>query len=142
MERVKTTEEVNAEYKTRAPKFDEKIHFGDTEDWVALSAKRKPFTVCIPPKRIFLQNHSGVYKLFMHCTNVVLCLYYDCTMPCEYFVVMYLLYYAIQQYVVLCTLFSFMLKVISFVLCVLMQPHTNDIGYTMHTLYYAHNYSF
>ena len=49
MDNIPTTEEVNANYKTRAPKFDEKIHQGDTEDWVALSAKRKPLTVGLPP---------------------------------------------------------------------------------------------
>ena len=41
----RTTAEVNAEYKSRAPKFHEKIDAGDTEDMVAFSRKRKPFTV-------------------------------------------------------------------------------------------------
>ena len=40
-----TTDKVNAEYKSRAPKFHEKIDAGDTEDMVAFSRKRKPFTV-------------------------------------------------------------------------------------------------
>ena len=44
-ERVKTTEEVNNDYKTRAPKFDEKVDAGDTEDLVAWFQKRKPITV-------------------------------------------------------------------------------------------------
>ena len=42
---VKTTEEVNDCYKIRAPKFEEKIDAGDTEDLVALCHKRKPFAV-------------------------------------------------------------------------------------------------
>ena len=40
-----TTAEVNAEYKSRAPKFHEKIDASDTEDMVAFSRRRKPFTV-------------------------------------------------------------------------------------------------
>ena len=42
---VRTTEEVNESYKTRAPKFEEKIDAGDTEDLVALCHRRKPFAV-------------------------------------------------------------------------------------------------
>ena len=61
MDQIKTTQEVNAEYKSRAPKFDEKIHLGDTEDWVALSAKRKPFTVSLAPEvKIFIFDISTV----------------------------------------------------------------------------------
>ena len=41
----RTTGEVNAEYKSQAPKFHEKIDTGDTEDMVAFTRKRKPFTV-------------------------------------------------------------------------------------------------
>ena len=40
-----TTGEVNAEYKSQAPKFHEKIDASDTEDMVAFSRRRKPFTV-------------------------------------------------------------------------------------------------
>ena len=40
-----TTGEVNAEYKSRAPKFHEKIDAGDTKDMVAFIRKRKLFTV-------------------------------------------------------------------------------------------------
>ena len=40
----RTTGELNAEYKSRAPKFHEKIDAGDTEDMVAFTRKRKPFT--------------------------------------------------------------------------------------------------
>ena len=39
-----TTGEVNAEYKSQALKFHEKIDASDTEDMVAFS-RRKPFTV-------------------------------------------------------------------------------------------------
>ena len=42
---IKTTHEVNECYKSRAPKFEEKIDAGDTEDLVALCHKRKPFAV-------------------------------------------------------------------------------------------------
>ena len=83
MSKCKTTEEVNAEYKSRAPKFDEKIHQGDTEDWLALSAKRKPFTVGLPPNFIILSDPSEavemlyfIYALYNCCTVLVLCLYY------------------------------------------------------------------
>ena len=41
----RTTGEVNAEYKSQAPKFHEKIDAGDTEDMVAFTRKRKPFIV-------------------------------------------------------------------------------------------------
>ena len=41
----RTTGEVNAEYKSRTPKFHEKIDTGDTEDMVAFTRKKKPFTV-------------------------------------------------------------------------------------------------
>ena len=44
-EPVKTTIKVHSEYKTRAPKFVEKIDAGDTEDLVAWFQKRKPITV-------------------------------------------------------------------------------------------------
>ena len=44
-ERVQTTEEVNNDYKKRAPKFDEKVDAGDTQDLVAWFQKRKPITV-------------------------------------------------------------------------------------------------
>ena len=43
----RTTAEVNAEYKSRAPKFHEKIDPGDTEDMVAFTRKRKPLTVSL-----------------------------------------------------------------------------------------------
>ena len=42
-----TTAEVNAEYKSRAPKFHEKINTGDTEDMVAFTRERKPLTVSL-----------------------------------------------------------------------------------------------
>ena len=44
-EPVLTTQQVNEDYKTRAPKFDEKIDAGATEDLVAWFQKRKPMTV-------------------------------------------------------------------------------------------------
>ena len=71
---VWTTEEVNESYKTRAPKFEEKIDTGDTEDLVALCHRRKPFAV----------NFSDTFLIF---NFIVLCLYYDrrvtryCTVP-------------------------------------------------------------
>ena len=80
MDQVKTTEEVNADYKTRAPKFDEKIHQDDTEDWVAWSARRKPLTVGLPPILILFQmgfmTQYAVYASYKCCTVLVLCLYY------------------------------------------------------------------
>ena len=45
LEPVKTTIEIHNEYKTQAPKFDEKIDAGDTEDLVAWYQQRKPITV-------------------------------------------------------------------------------------------------
>ena len=93
-ERVLTTEKVNQDYKTRAPKFDEKVDAGDTEDLVAWYQKRKPITVLISD--------------FFNCTMLVLCdckvlvlgnlyyaeLYFHCTMAfCKPPFVLCLLYY-------------------------------------------------
>ena len=64
---VKTTHEVNECYKSCAPKFEEKIDTGDTEDLVALCHKRKPFVV-----------RFSIAQRHLH--FIVLCLYYACTM--------------------------------------------------------------
>ena len=71
---VRTTQEVNDSYKSCAPKFEEEIDAGDTEDLVALCHRRKPFAVKF--------SHTLINLDF-----IVLCLYYDrkktcyCTVP-------------------------------------------------------------
>ena len=42
---VLTTADIHAQYKTKAPKFEEKISVSDTEDLLALCQKHKAFTV-------------------------------------------------------------------------------------------------
>ena len=42
---VPTTADIHAQYKTKAPKFEEKISVTDTEDLLALCQKHKAFTV-------------------------------------------------------------------------------------------------
>ena len=64
---VRTTQEVNESYKSHAPKFEEKIDAGDTEDLVALCHRLKPFAVNF--------SHTLINLNF-----IVLCLYYACTM--------------------------------------------------------------
>ena len=44
-ENVPTTANIHAQYKTKAPKFEEKTSISDTEDLLALCQKRKAFTV-------------------------------------------------------------------------------------------------
>ena len=44
---VPTTADIHAQYKSKAPKFDEKISITDTEDLLALCQKRKAFTVTL-----------------------------------------------------------------------------------------------
>ena len=45
MSEVMTTAEVDAQYKSKVPKFPEKLSFGDTDDYAGVSLKMKAFTV-------------------------------------------------------------------------------------------------
>ena len=65
MAKVRTSAEVDADYKTRVPKFPEKVDWADTEDYVAIGMKRKVLMV-------------WTFRFFLHSTvhDVVLCLYY------------------------------------------------------------------
>ena len=44
---VLTTADIHAQYKTKAPKFEEKISITNTEDLLALCQKRKAFMVTL-----------------------------------------------------------------------------------------------
>ena len=53
MDRVRTSVEIDADYKKRVPKFPEKINWADTEDFVAIGMKCKVLTVW-PFRHLFL----------------------------------------------------------------------------------------
>ena len=67
---VLTSHEVNMQYKSRAPKFDEKISVSDTQDLVGYCRRRKPLVVNFLISLYYALNELLAEKL----------LYYACTM--------------------------------------------------------------
>ena len=45
MTEVKTSAEIDVQYKNKVPKFPEKLSYGDTDDYAGVALKMKAFTV-------------------------------------------------------------------------------------------------